>query len=85
LRRKIERDRADRLIALIKKRALFVDLKSAILPVSRDPKDDVFVACAFHASAEFIVTGDNDLLCLQQYEKTQIVTPRQFIEFLQTI
>ena len=50
--------------------------------VSRDPKDDVFLACAAAAQADFLVTGDDDLLCLQKYRHTQIVTPAQFLQIL---
>lgn len=49
--------------------------------VSRDMKDDKFLACAIEAQAEFIITGDDDLLELKEYEGIKIVTPREFIEF----
>lgn len=50
--------------------------------VSRDPKDDVFLACAEAAQADFLITGDDDLLCLQKYRDTQIVTPAKFLQIL---
>ena len=51
--------------------------------LSRDPKDDVFLACAAAAQADYLVTGDDDLLCLHKYRDTQIVTPAQFLQILQ--
>lgn len=49
--------------------------------ISRDITDDKFLSCAIEAQAEYIVTGDEDLLDLKEYEGIKIVTPREFIEF----
>jgi uncharacterized protein len=48
------------------------------MPVCRDPKDDEILALAKQVTADYIVTGDNDLLVLKQFESTLIVTPREF-------
>lgn len=50
--------------------------------VSRDPADDVVLATAVAAGAEIIVTGDQDLLVLKEYQGIAIVTPRAFLEAL---
>lgn len=50
--------------------------------VSRDTKDNKFLAAAGEANAEFLITGDNDLLVLGSFEKTAIVTPKQMLEVL---
>jgi len=49
-----------------------------IRPLCRDPDDDKVLACARESKADYIVTGDQDLLVLKQYEDTRIVTPRDF-------
>ena len=49
-----------------------------IAPVCRDPDDDRILACAREAHADYIVTGDQDLLVLKRYGTTRIVTPRDF-------
>ena len=46
--------------------------------VCRDPHDDVILACAQAAGADYLVTGDADLLELKVFEKIRIVTSRQF-------
>ncbi len=51
--------------------------------VTRDPKDDAVVACAKEGGADYIVSGDQDLLILGEYEGIRVVTPRQFAEILQ--
>jgi putative PIN family toxin of toxin-antitoxin system len=51
--------------------------------VPLDPKDDVIVATAVRADADYLVTGDRrHLVALGEYEGVRIVTPRQFLELL---
>jgi uncharacterized protein len=49
----------------------------------RDPKDDMYISAALDATANFIVTGDYDLLDLAAVETIAIITPRQFYNWLQ--
>jgi putative PIN family toxin of toxin-antitoxin system len=46
----------------------------------RDPADDVVLAAAVEGRADVIVTGDADLLALDEYEGIAIVRPRAFLE-----
>lgn len=62
----------------IKNYATYVTSSSNI-NVSRDPKDDFLLALAIDSSADFIITGDKDLLVLNPFKKTQIVSYQQFI------
>ena len=41
--------------------------------VCRDPDDDKFIACAVSASADFIVSGDKDLLDIGGYKSARII------------
>lgn len=55
-----------------------------IPPVTRDPKDDYLLAYAAVGQADYLVTGDEDLLVLdEKMEQFAIVTPRAFLEVLQ--
>ena len=49
---------------------------------SRDPKDDPFVACALQGDADYIVTGDQDLLTLKAFRGVQMVTAETFLKLL---
>jgi uncharacterized protein len=49
-----------------------------ITPICRDSDDDLILACARDAVADYVVTGDEDLLILKNYEGISIVTPREF-------
>ena len=44
----------------------------------RDKNDLHVLGLAQHASADYIITGDKDLLDLSKYGNTRIVTPREF-------
>lgn len=48
----------------------------------RDPKDLVILGLAAGSHAEYLVTGDVDLLVLKRYHETTILSPRQLYERL---
>lgn len=52
--------------------------------LTRDPHDDKFLACAREGSAEYLVSGDDDLLQIKVFERTQIVRPAAFLAVLQS-
>lgn len=50
--------------------------------VAEDPDDDKYIVAALEGLAQYIVTGDGDLLALGAYEGIRIVTPRVFLNLL---
>ena len=52
------------------------DLK--ITDICRDVDDDNIIACAVAAKADYLVTGDSDLLDIKSYRDIKIITPRDF-------
>ena len=50
---------------------------------SRDPKDDKFLATARAAGAEYLVSEDQDLLVLGEYEGVKIVDTATFLAILE--
>jgi len=48
----------------------------------RDPKDDYLLAYAVVGQADYLVTGDRDLLALGEVEGVKIVTAMGFLEAL---
>ena len=50
------------------------------IQASRDPKDDKFLEVAINGSADFILTGDTDLLELHPFHEIPIYSPSQFLE-----
>lgn len=51
---------------------------SSVPDICRDPNDNMIIACAIDAHADYIVTGDEDLLILKSYEGIVIINPRNF-------
>ncbi len=52
--------------------------------IERDPKDDKFIYAALEGHAEYIITGDDDLLSQKAYENIKILSPNDFLEVLQS-
>ena len=50
------------------------------IQASRDRKDDKFLEVAINGSADFILTGDTDLLELHPFHEIPIYSPSQFLE-----
>jgi putative PIN family toxin of toxin-antitoxin system len=44
----------------------------------RDQEDDPVLACALACKADYLVTGDRDLLEIKKFHKIKIVSPREF-------
>lgn len=65
----------------------FIDLVEVKNRVSicRDPKDNFLLALSKKGKADYLLTGDNDLLELKKFGKTRIVTITNFIEIMKTI
>ena len=51
-------------------------------PISRDPSDDKFIACALSAKASYLVTGDLDLKAVVPQPGIKIVSPEEFLNIL---
>ena len=53
---------------------------SETITVCRDPKDDKLLELAVSGNADFLVTGDKDLLVLNPFRGVEILTPREFLD-----
>jgi predicted nucleic acid-binding protein len=61
----------------------FVSNPVFIIPLSRDSDDDYILALAQRERADYVISGDKDLLVLQIPE-ISIVTPAEFETILKT-
>ena len=46
--------------------------------ICRDAKDNFLLALAKDGKANFLITGDDDLLIIKQFENTEILTYTEF-------
>ena len=67
------------LFSLIDGYAVIVSPKQKV-DVCRDKKDNFLLEVALEAKAEYLVTGDNDLLVLNNFRGIKIVKPKDFEE-----
>ena len=57
--------------------ALLVKILSKI-DICRDAKDDYLLALAIDSKADFLITGDKDLLAMEQIKTTKIISFKDF-------
>ncbi|MBD2315762.1 putative toxin-antitoxin system toxin component, PIN family [Phormidium tenue] len=67
-------------ISLVYESVNIYPIEELIVPELRDPDDTIVLATAIAANAEVIITGDRDLLILQEYQNMQIMTATDFLE-----
>jgi predicted nucleic acid-binding protein len=65
------------LVALLKEAEL-VNITEQVTAY-RDASDNKFLELAVNGEANFIITGDNDLLILNPFRGIPILTPKQFL------
>ncbi len=69
---------------LIEKILLMSELVTSNVKVDvcRDKKDNKFIECALSANADYIVSGDEDLLSLKQFRNIKIVKTTEILKIL---
>ena len=71
------------LIENISEKLEFIEVASAIT-ICRDLKDNFILALSIDGNADYIVTGDKDLLSLNGFKGKKIVTINEFIKIIDT-
>ena len=79
LKKYFDQDKVTELISLLDILTDKVKLRK-VDKICRDPKDDFLLALAKESKANYLITGDKDLLDIKVYGRTRIVTVKQFRE-----
>lgn len=85
-RYQLTNDEVVRTLALLERIAVPVTAPPQVPVTIRDPKDVMVLAAAIGGRADYLVSGDQDLLQLANDERLgnlKIVAPRAFLEFLE--
>jgi len=69
------------LLTVIDEAAMHVTPTRRVM-VCRDPEDNAILDCALAGRADYIVTGDNDLLVLHPFHGIEILRPSEFLRVL---
>jgi putative PIN family toxin of toxin-antitoxin system len=70
---------ADRILSEIAELATIITVTQKV-QACRDPDDDRILECAVAGHADYIITGDKDLLALHPFRGIAILTARDFIK-----
>jgi len=61
-----------------------IQIPKALTAVCRDPEDNMVLECALEGHAQYIVSGDKDLLELKEFRGIRIVRAAEFLSLLAT-
>jgi putative PIN family toxin of toxin-antitoxin system len=87
----LDRSKFDRYVTREEREQFLVKLLASSVLVERneeiracrDPKDDKYLELAVCGAAACLVSGDLDLLALHPFRGVQILTPNQFLEWIE--
>ncbi len=79
-------ERRRRIVLQAHAAAVWIDIPAELAQraFSRDPDDDKFIALALAVQATRLITGDDDLLCLDPLGELRILTPRTALDELES-
>jgi uncharacterized protein len=69
----------EEILETIQEHAEFVEVTSKT-EVCKDPKDNFLLSLSMDGNADFLLTGDSDLLILTKFCKTSIITISDFLD-----
>jgi putative PIN family toxin of toxin-antitoxin system len=75
---RIPQDTVRRIATYLQEHARIRQVRAPYPRLSRDASDDHVLALAEQSGAQYIITGDEDLLILSRHEGISIVRPRDF-------
>ena len=68
--------------ASVREKAIVVALGSRQVAASRDEDDNKFIETALNGDADYLISGDKDLLVLGSFEHITILKPAEFLELI---
>jgi uncharacterized protein len=74
--------RVKEIVGFLRQRAMIVKPVVVPLDACRDTSDLPILGTALAAQVECLITGDQDLLSIHEYEEIAILSPREFYELL---
>lgn len=86
LQRKYQKIRENRLefVELISEQGVWVEPTETLTVVTADESDNRYLECAVAGSARYVVTGDEHLLTVGEYQGITILSPAAFVTWLET-
>jgi len=82
LRRRIRPAAAQALLEALQRDAVVTTGELTLHGVTPDPDDDAVVSCAVEGNADYIVSRDDHLLALKEYQGIQVLEPLALAQLL---
>ncbi len=79
---KLPDDKINEIISYLREERTLINYKKLDKRICRDADDDNILALARDGGVDYIITGDKDLLVLEEFESVPIVDPRGFWDIL---
>jgi len=67
----------ERLLRIVDEKAMYYVVNSRV-DACRDDKDNFLLSLAKDSKADYLITGDKDLLVLEEFERTKIITIKEY-------
>lgn len=86
IQRKYAKVRENRLefVALVSEQGIWTEPPEELSVISADESDNRYIECAAAGEAKYIVTGDDHLLELGDYQGIAIISPAAYVALLET-
>lgn len=65
----------------LRKNVTFVQVKSKIDIIKKDPTDNIILECAIDGKSDYIISGDKHLLSLKEYQGIIILNSADFLYY----
>ncbi len=82
---KIPAKKTSEIIHYLKNQTQWVNPEREMVENLRDPNDQMVIATALSGGADYLITGDKDILILKKVKKTVILSPRDFWIYCQSV
>jgi putative PIN family toxin of toxin-antitoxin system len=78
-RKRLTPQQITRAMRLLRKKTTITPITTTVHGVATHPEDDVILATAVSAKADYLVTGDTKLQHIRTYKGVTILSPKQFL------
>ena len=79
---KVPVKKTSEIIHYLKRQTQWISPENILVENLRDPKDRMVISTALSGGADYLITGDKDMLVLRSLKKTVILSPRDFWIYL---
>jgi putative PIN family toxin of toxin-antitoxin system len=81
-RRRLTPEQISGAISLLRSESTIAPITTQVHSIATHPEDDLILAAAVSAKADYLVTGDTKLQHLGTYQDVAILSPRRFLAIL---